>query len=129
MFKARVRGVVQIEDSTRELKVQKGQVVEVSEIKESGWAYCKNGEKEGWVPCSCIEPTDYEAKKSPAMNTRPRRAAPKPKRASLSEPAVETTAPEKEVFPFGTKFNPNTGEKIPKFDPDTGRKNWDDKLK
>mmetsp|Transcript_26933 Transcript_26933/g.37599 ORF Transcript_26933/g.37599 Transcript_26933/m.37599 type:complete len:127 (-) Transcript_26933:531-911(-) len=126
MFEARVRGVVQIEDSTRELKVHKGQVVKVSDIAESGWAYCTAGGKEGWVPCSCIEPTDYEAKTSPnqpVTSVRPRRAAPKPKRASISEPAVET-APQKEAFPFGTKFNPNTGEKIPKFDPETGRRNW-----
>ena len=27
-------------------------------------------------------------------------------------------------FPFGTKFNPNTGEAIPKFNPETGRQNW-----
>ncbi|KAL6076110.1 SH3 domain-containing protein [Balamuthia mandrillaris] len=29
-----------------------------------------------------------------------------------------------QTFPFGTKFNPNTGEPIPKFDPHTGRQNW-----
>lgn len=27
-------------------------------------------------------------------------------------------------FPFGTKFNPNTGEAIPKFDPHNGKQNW-----
>lgn len=27
-------------------------------------------------------------------------------------------------FPFGTKFNPQTGEAIPKFDSATGRQNW-----
>jgi len=30
----------------------------------------------------------------------------------------------REFFAYGTKFNPNTGEPIPKFDPYNGRQNW-----
>mmetsp|Transcript_29180 Transcript_29180/g.40588 ORF Transcript_29180/g.40588 Transcript_29180/m.40588 type:complete len:119 (+) Transcript_29180:164-520(+) len=118
MFEAKVRGTVPIEDSSRELEVKTGQVVKVTEIDDSGWAYCKSGSEEGWVPCSCIEPLGYKKTPAPSKTVlRPRRVAPKPKAANAGSNT-------KEVFPFGTKFNPNTGEKIPRFDPDTGRKNW-----
>ncbi|GAB5368948.1 hypothetical protein AAMO2058_001363300 [Amorphochlora amoebiformis] len=121
-FEARVRGTVPIQNTTRELKVAKGDTLTVTEIDPSGWAYCKSKTgTTGWVPCSCIEPVDYKRKTS--VPSRPKRHAPRPKR-SAPKPVSPKGSDGKEVFPFGTKFNPNTGEKIPKFDPNTGRKNW-----
>ena len=45
-------------------------------------------------------------------------------RAAPSAPAGHSMADARPKFPFGTKFNPQTGETVPKFDPSTGVQNW-----
>lgn len=53
---------------------------------------------------------------APAGAAKPAPPAAKPAAAPAGKPAPK--------FPFGTKFNPNTGEKISKFDLETGAMNW-----
>eukprot|EP00005_Dracoamoeba_jomungandri_P003028 CAMPEP_0174260498 /NCGR_PEP_ID=MMETSP0439-20130205/9766_1 /TAXON_ID=0 /ORGANISM="Stereomyxa ramosa, Strain Chinc5" /LENGTH=203 /DNA_ID=CAMNT_0015344751 /DNA_START=1 /DNA_END=612 /DNA_ORIENTATION=+ len=65
--------------------------------------------------------TDPFAGSSSSSSSTPSYSAPAPTR---SAPPQQSSGSGGGAFPFGTKFNPHTGEAIPKFDPFTGKQNW-----
>ena len=42
----------------------------------------------------------------------------------VAQPAAVASTPSSSTLPFAPRFDVNTGQPIPKFDPDTGKRNW-----